>query len=473
MLFSAVTGKIISVVAGPSGIGLYAVLLQLYATALAFASFGGGGNAVVQGVASRTGADRERFIVTTGWVHAVSALLTGLIVLGAAPLVLKLFDVKADAVDIAAVRALSITLLAGTLVVYLGGVVNAFREITALARNRILGSATTAALAWPAAMLVRGGWQVAFAALLTAGLVVQSLGLLAVVARRKMIAASAFMRRDLFARDAIFHFGAVAGTFFAVGQLGQIGMLLITALVVSQSGLPGAGFLNVAVTITSGYLMLVLSSFGTYYSPTLAGAPDMDAMRRTIRDVLRVSLMAAVPIIVAVVVLKPLVIRLLYTVEFLPALAVLRWMLIGDYLKIFSWVFAMPLSARAVLGVFLAGEIGLTVLYYAISRFLMPAMGSPEAVGIAFMLSYAAYLLFHVYYARRRWQFTMTLRETLVWTAGLAMVVLASVSHWDALDVRPLEALAWITAATLLSWWGLGAETRGKAIALVRRRMGR
>lgn len=473
MLFSAATGKIISIVVGPAGVGLYAVLLQMYATAVSFSSFGGGGNAVVQGVASRVGDARDRFIVTSAWVHAVTALALGLLVIVFAPVIPRLLDVKSDTLDVTAVRALSVALIAGTLTVFLSALVNAFREIGPLAKNRIWGSVTTALLAYPAALLVQDGAQIAFVGLITAGLLVQSAGLLSILLRKRLLDFGLLLRRSLFTREALGHFGAVAGTFFAVGQLGQISTLLITVLVVARSGLEGAGLLNVAVTITTGYLMLILSSFGTYYSPTLASAPDIPAMRKTVRDVLRVSLMAAVPVIVTVVVLKPYAVRLLYTPEFLPSLAVLRWMLIGDYLKIFSWVFAMPLSARAILGVFLAGEVGLTVLYYVLCRVLIPVVGSPEGVGVAFTLSYAVYLLFHVMYARRRWEFVMTGREALVWLAGFGAVIGASVSTWTATTVHAGVSAGWITVAALVAWWGLGAETRAKAVALVRSRVGR
>ena len=471
MLFSAITGKVISVVAGPTGIGLYSVLMQLYATALAFAAFGGGGNAVIQGVASRTGLARDQFVVTTGWIHAASALLVALLVLVAAPAVPKLLGVNDATLGTTAVRALAVPLLLGVLVVFLTGLVNAFREITALARNRIWSSMTIAALAYPAAVIVRGGSQLAFVALISAGLLVQAVGLVAVMARKKLFDARQFLRRDLLASEPVRHFGAVAGTFFAAGQLAQVGTLLITAAVVAKSGLPGAGLLNVSVTISTGYLMLVLGSFGTYYAPTVAAAPDIHAVRKSIDDVFRVSLMASVPIIVTIVVLKPLVIMLLYTGEFLPAQKVLRWMLIGDFLKIFSWVFAIPLSARAILKVYLASEMATIILYYVLSMLLLPAVGSPEGVGVAFALTYACYLLFHVWYARLRWEFSPTRRDTLVWLLGLSLIVGASVSHWSAERVRVFEACAWIAAALCASWWGLGSGTRGQAVALVRRRL--
>ena len=41
--------------------------------------------------------------------------------------------------------------------------------------------------------------------------------------------------------------------------------------------------------------------------------------------------MLIVPLVVTTIVLKPAVVRLLYSPAFLPALEIMRWMLIGDY----------------------------------------------------------------------------------------------------------------------------------------------
>jgi PST family polysaccharide transporter len=455
MLLSAITGKVISVVAGPAGIGLYSLQMQLYATALAFAAFGGGGNAVVQGVASREGEERDRFIVTTGWIHVASAVIVGLLFLLAAPVVLKLLKVEDQTLDMGSVRALAVPIVLGTLVVFLTGLVNGYREIKALARNRVMSSAVIAALAYPAAMILRGGSQLAFVGLIASGLLVQAVGLAVDLARKKLFASAKFLRRDLLVMEPVRHFTKVAGTFLAAGQLAAVGGLLITAAVVARSGLAGAGWLTASLTISTGYLMLVLGSFGTYYAPTVAAAPDIPAVRTVIGDVFRVSLLASVPIIVAIVVLKPMVILLLYTEEFLPTLKVLRWMLIGDFLKIFSWIFAIPLSSRAKLKVYLVSEVAMIVLYYLLT------------------IGYACFLLFHVWYARVLWEFVPTRRDTLVWMLGFAVIIGASWQHWDRQGVRAVDAALWITAAVLVSWWGLGSAERAGAIGILRRRFGR
>ena len=474
MVFSVLSGKIIAIVLGTAGIGLYGILLQLHATAVSFASFGGGGNAVVQGIASRTGVERDRFVVTTAWIHALTAAVMALLLILAAPVVPGLLGVEnSSALSNDMVRALAIPLCVGVLGVFLGAVVNGYREISALAGIRVLSSATTAALAFPAAVMARGGRYVALVGLITAALVVQCAAYLFIASRKAMLSGRQLLRKDYFARDALYNFGAVAGMFFAAGQTVQIGMLMITALVVRSSGLQGAGLLNVSITISTGYIMLVLSSFATYYAPTVSAAEDAAAVKRVIGDVFRLSMLASVPVIVAIVVLKPLLILTLYTSEFLPALKVLRWILIGDYIKVFSWVFALPLSARAIMKLFLIGEVGLMVVYYLLSLLLLPIIGSPEAVGTAFMLSYAAYLAFHVYFARVHWQFAPGARDVIVWLTGLLLIVAASLAHWDRVDVRPIHAAAWILAATLFAWWALGSATRTQAIALARRRLRR
>src|SRR5207249_957846 len=117
----------------------------------------------------------------------------------------------------------------------------------------------------------------------------------------------------------------MAGTFMVTGFVGSGVPLAIRALTGREFGLHGAGILDVAWTLSMAYIGLVLSSFSTYYLPTLSGTKDSAARAQLIHQVLRMALFLMLPLVTGIIVLKPLVARLLYSDEFLPALPIMRW----------------------------------------------------------------------------------------------------------------------------------------------------
>src|SRR5207302_2757346 len=100
-----------------------------------------------------------------------------------------------------------------------------------------------------------------------------------------------------------------------------------------------------AWTLSMAYVTLVLGSYASYYLPSLSQLTEFAPQQNLIRVYLRLALVVMPPLVAAVVILKPAVIRLVFSDELIPALSVMRWMLIGDLLKGVSWVLALPMLA--------------------------------------------------------------------------------------------------------------------------------
>ena len=139
--------------------------------------------------------------------------------------------------------------------------------------------------------------------------------------------------RDPWEREHVRHFFSIALTTLVTGFVGTGSVLAVRAMFVHYGGLPAAGIFDAAWMLSMTYVMLALGSFGTYYLPTLSGVKDPAARVALIQRFLRATIMLGIPLIVGVIVFKPLLIHLLYSEEFRPALTIIRWMLIGDYLK--------------------------------------------------------------------------------------------------------------------------------------------
>jgi len=244
----------------------------------------------------------------------------------------------------------------------------------------------------------------------------------------------------------------------------------VRAMVTHRFGLEGAGFFDVAWTISMMYVGVITQSFGTYYLPTLAGIKNEKDRNALMQRVFRFSIILMVPVIVAVISMKSLVVSLLYSDKFLPALEMIRWMLIGDYFKVSAFVLAFPMLAYADMRTFLWSEtvfISIQALgvYIAIMHW-----GHMEGIGITFLIVYAAYFLFTISYCYQRFGFFLSKMLFSWWLGGLFLVTLVSIASWGQNSVNVGNALLFLVASGAMSWmllskheqkWVLNFITKG------------
>jgi O-antigen/teichoic acid export membrane protein len=236
--------------------------------------------------------------------------------------------------------------------------------------------------------------------------------------------------------------------------------LAVRAIAVRRFGLPGVGFLDVAWNISMNYILLALASFSTYYIPSLSRLQKPRDRQELIHQVLRLSIVIMVPLVVAATVLKPAVVRILYTPAFLPALEIMRWMLIGDYFKATSWVFSFTMIAYADVKTVVWTELAWGGVSLGGAAFAMMHLNSLQAVGANFMFVYVTYLAFTLFYVGSRRHFVLDAPIAGTWFIGLALILAASAHTWSDLVVRPALAIAYVGIATFFSWTVLTAEER-------------
>lgn len=426
--------KILAVVAGPAGIGLFSLLRQVQQTLTAFASMGAQ-NAVVQGVASRSGNVRSEFIAT-GWVlvAAASAIALSATVLfgelGAVVLALDSRQGPALLISVGVAAAL------GTGLVFARSQLNAHMAIGAVANVNIVTALAALLLTYPAALAYRAGWDMALIGILAGSFLA---GLL--------FAVRCLVKSGELPRLRVVRFrGRVAREFLSVGMpsliTGLVGMctlLLLRAIIVSEHGLPAAGFFDAAWSVSLTLVMVFLTSVQTYLLPALSASEATDAWREVLAQTLRLVLLLAVPIIAATIILKPFVLRLLYSDEFLPALDLLRWTLPGDYVRVAGWLLATALVARGDMRGYLIVELAWNLVFLGLAYGLM-RMGI-EGVGPAYFFAYSVYLIMLTIWLYKRHATVFDRRTVAIWGSGAATILTTS-------------ALSWSSAVTL--WQGVG-----------------
>ncbi|MBF8731383.1 oligosaccharide flippase family protein [Pseudomonas guariconensis] len=459
LLFGAAAVKLLAVLAGPAGVGLYSVLRQLQQMLSSVASVGGQ-NAVVQGMSSHTGAARQRFFLSTLYVFlAMSLFMCGVVLFGA-DLIAKWVLAGAHA---SAVRWLMIPIALGTLLFFLRGVLTADMQYGSVAAINLLTGVGAAVVALPAGLAFTHGYPDLLVLLVGGGLV-PALAVAFIHVRRLGYFGSL---RELTPRGASW----TATTRFLRVALPSLLSLILTmgcvlivrARAVHLYGLEGAGQFDAAWSISAMYLALFLTSLQSYLLPELSKAAKGTALYSALSKAFHFALMLSLPLVVGLVVFKPLVMHLLFSKAFLPALDVLRWVLLGDFVRVLGWIMSTTLMAKADMKGYALAEGLWSMVFVSVAWVLLPH--GIEWVGVAYLSGYVMYLICHGW---RLWLVhgvRLELQRIGQWFAALALIILTSWLCWDVQSLFSWPMLM-IIPPMLFSWIIMKADERQFALHL-------
>lgn len=465
LLFGAIAVKLLAVVTGPAGVGLYSVLRQLQQMLSSMASIGGQ-NAVVQGLSSQVGQSRERFFVSTLYLFIFMSLLVCGGVLIGADLIARLALAGAHA---SAVRWLTVPITLGALLFFLRGVLTAEMQYGSVALINMLTGLGAALVALPAGMAFVSGYPDVLVLAVGGGIMPALVVAFIHVRRLGYLVDLNALAPDRVAGEAVKRFLKVAlpsllSLMFTLGCI-----LVVRARVVHLYGLEGAGQFDAAWSISAMYLALFLASLQSYLLPELSKTEKGPALQSALSRAFHFALILSLPLIVGLVVLKPLVMSLLFSEAFRPALDVLRWVLLGDFVRVLGWIISTTLIARADMKGFALAEALWSMIFVSLAWVLLPL--GIEWIGVAYLVGYAAYLglLSH-----RLWQLhgvRLEARRVGQWLAGLSIVIVTSWLCWDG-----QAAMSWtiilIFPALLFSFYIMQSDERQFALHLVGRSFG-
>lgn len=459
----AVAVKILAVLAGPGGVGLYSVLRHLQQTLASIASIGGQ-NAVVQGLSSQSGEPRQRFLVSTFYLYVFSNLLVCAgIMLFADAIALQVLNGQ----HASAVRWLVIPVTLSTSLFFLRGILMSEKQFGALGFVIALNGLGAALVALPVGLLYSRGYSDVLVVQVAGGLTSAALLASVYVSRLGYFHDRAALAIRWVRRDAALRFLHVAlpSLFSLFATMGCV--LVVRAQIVRMYGLDGAGYFDAAWTISAMYLTLFLASLQSYLLPELSRIDQPSVLQSVLGKVCRFSLLVAVPLVVGLVVLKPLAINILFSKAFTPSLEILRWGLLGDFVRVLGWIFSTTLLARADMKGFAAGEILWSALFALASVFFLP--NGIEWVGLAYLLAYIGYFMFLAWRLSAWHGVALSGLAALQWLAGFATVILAAWFSWNETTILNWSLLM-IVPAGALSFSLMQANERSHLWYLLTRR---
>lgn len=137
---------------------------------------------------------------------------------------------------------------------------------------------------------------------------------------------------------------------------GNIAQILLRNIIINQYGMEYAGYWEAMTRLSTGYLMLASTILGVYYLPRLSELKKYSEIKREIESGYKYILPIAIIASILVYILKNYIVEILFTRKFLPMLELMFWQLVGDILKIGSWIISFMMLSKAMTKLFLITE---------------------------------------------------------------------------------------------------------------------
>lgn len=161
---------------------------------------------------------------------------------------------------------------------------------------------------------------------------------------------------------------------------GQGTQLLLPLLILANLDQEAVGYYRVAATLSTAYLGIVMIVLRNEYLPALSGVrQDVGEATRSTGQQLTITLSLSASMSVVLIVMSPVIVPLVYSSEFAPAVGIVTWYVFGDIIRIAALVVSYFVLVRSGSAWFLAIE---TTLGFALIVFTSVGIGLFGTVGI-------------------------------------------------------------------------------------------
>lgn len=467
ILIQLIKSKIIAILIGPTGMGVYGLFSQSDALIKSCTSFGLSSSAV-RNISEANGTGDNSKILTTTSIFRKLVWITGtlgtLVCLIGAPWWSK-FTFGSYQYTISFV-ILSCSMLFQQLTQGQTAILQGLRKYNYMAKSNVFGNLIGLLVSLPLYYY----WRIdaivpvmtisSLVALLISWLFYRKLELKPVKVNRPILIAES---KNMLLMGISISFSGIVGTIIAY---------YLRVFIGSEGGLSEVGLFTAGFSIVETYVGLIMTSMGTDYYPRLSSV-NKDALkfRETINSQLEIALLLIAPIIAAFIVLINLLVIVLYSKEFVPAEDMMLWAIYGCFFKVVSWCLAFGILAKGDYKMFLGNEI-LTNAYSLPLKIVGYMFLGLTGVGIAYLICYVLYSIQVSFVCKNRYNINISKSSLLIFFSHLPVLTLCllvsiSFTGW----VRYVIGIPLIFVSALLSYRAL--KTKIDIVSMIKTKINR
>lgn len=401
LFFNLLKSKAFAIILGPSGVGLYSVLISLYTTIISLTSITSGGSIVKKIAEANSNNDKYKLHYIKN-VFSIINLSIGFLL---AIIIFIFSDMLSQYAFNSLIYSFEIKLLGFIIIVamfadFWQSWLNGLREVKIIAKIRVYST------------IISGLLSIGYVYIYKIDGVIYSI--LSVPIVTFFIAGYFFLRVTKIPTFSlsfkkysheitdIFKVGFVL---LLIAMLFHIGVYVNRNIISSELGIASVGIFFAAWTISMSYLDVFLSSLSVDYYPRLSeNKNNIESSMKIVNEQLFFSLLISFPIIMFVYIYAPNLIEILYSEDFIDGASILRWQIIGDIFKVFVWIFGFVFIAQNNLKYSLLIQIIWVSTYTVILFFGLPYFGL-VLTGVSFLATYFLTFLVSLFYVKFRYDF--------------------------------------------------------------------
>lgn len=267
------------------------------------------------------------------------------------------------------------------------------------------------------------------------------------------IAALAQVRFDSQVFQELITFGVgslLAGAFFTLANLA------VRSAVIATLSLGIAGIYQGIWAISVSYTSLIKSSVGSYYPTVLARARDAADINAEANAMLQVTLLLFAPMLIILLLFSPEILRLLYSAEFSPYAYLLGFQVLGDLLRLSYFVLYMPFYVNH-LRIYVGLEFGWNISFAGLALWLLPSYGLIGVIA-AFAITSLVFAGLALMLGNQKLNIKIATRNLQLFASALGLLIICGVLGQQSLLIRIM--LFWLI---LGAWWFLIITTQERA----------
>lgn len=388
--------KALALILGPAGIGLAALYTSTVALIGSIAGLGlnaSGVRQIAEASGSKDDARVAKTIITLQRLACLCGILGMLLVLALAPVLSR--ATFGDSRHVFGISLMSLTLLFASISAGQNAVLQGLRRLRDLAVSQVLGTLLGAIVSISLVWWFHEAGIVPYLILIAFFSILLSWW----YARRVKIQPS----RVTWSESAKYARGLIGmGLAFTTSGLSATATNYVTQILIQHElGRAAVGIYSATWTLSSYYVGFVLTAMGTDFMPRLtAAAHDHATMNRLVNEQAETGVLIAIPGVLGTLVLAPWVMKVFFSSDFVSGTELVRWQIIGVFLRVVSWPLGYVLIAEGRSVLYTVSEI----VYAAINVLLVilcMRLWSLEGLGIAFALLYLCVTLIVFLICRR------------------------------------------------------------------------
>lgn len=179
-----------------------------------------------------------------------------------------------------------------------------------------------------------------------------------------------------------------------------IALIFIRNCIVLHVGWDSAGQWQAVWKISEVYLGVLTMALSVYYLPKLTSLHSVEEIKKEINSVVLFVLPVIILAALCVYLARDYIIVILFTPDFMAARDLFAIQLVGDVIKVISWLYAYPMLAKKATKYFIGTEIFFGFTWVLLSLFFIDRNGVSGA-NIAYAINYSFYLLFVFFNLKR------------------------------------------------------------------------